>query len=280
MQGHEQPSRKPVIGCVSFLNARPLIDTLDTRDDLAVRFDVPSGLLDDLNAGEMDVALCPVIDYQRSARPLAVLPVGGIGCDGHTFTVRLFSRVPLDEVAQVHADTDSHTSVALMQVILDEVYGNRVEVIDLDAREHVTDNQIAPPIEQMEAVLLIGDKVVTDAPPEGLFEHQLDLGAAWHGHTGLPFVFAVWMCHADADLGDLPEALEQTRLSNADQIDAIVKRHAAARGWPADLARQYLGHWLRFKVGQRQLEAIRRFHAAAHRLGLVDELRSLRIYDR
>ena len=273
MQGHEQPSRKPVIGCVSFLNARPLIDTLDTRDDVTVRFDVPSGLLDDLNAGEMDVALCPVIDYQRSARPLAVLPVGGIGCDGHTFTVRLFSRVPLDEVAQVHADTDSHTSVALMQVILRQKFRHVVDVADY-APAHLE----APVESWPETLLLIGDKVVSKQPPARAYPHQLDLGQAWKDQTGLPFVFAVWMAHEQAQLGDLPAVLDEARRSNARRIKEIVDTHADRAGWPRDLAADYLGKLLKYEIGPRQLEAMQLFWQLAGECGLVDPVRPLNLY--
>jgi len=142
-QSSHDPDRVPAsatprvgrVGCVSFLNARPLIEGLDASPAASVKFDVPSCLLADLEAHEVDVALCPVIDFQRSRCPLAIVPVGGIGCDGPTLTVRVFSQKPLEQLTRIYADTDSHTSVALMQVILDEVYGNRVEVIDLDARE-------------------------------------------------------------------------------------------------------------------------------------------------
>ena len=273
MSRREPRHDKPVIGCVSFLNARPLIDTLDARDDLAVRFDVPSGLLDDLVAGEVDIALCPVIDYQRAARPLTVVPVGGIGCDGPTLTVRLFSRVPIEHVAQVHADTDSHTSVALMQVILRERYRLPVDVVD-----HAPARLEAPPECWPEALLLIGDKVVTRQPPEAMFPHQLDLGEAWREMTGLPFVFAVWMAEADTPLGRLPEVLDAARRRNADRIDTIVDTQAARAGWPRDLAAEYLGRLLRYPIGPRELKAMQHFWDLAGKHMLIESVRPLRLY--
>lgn len=269
---HRQHDR-PVLGCVSFLNARPLIDTLDTRDDIIVRFDVPSGLLDDLNDREVDLALCPVIDYQRSAEPLTVVPVGGIGCDGPTFTVRLFSRVPINQIAQVHADTDSHTSVALMRVILREQYRHAVDVVP-----HAPAHLEAPLDEWPETLLLIGDKVVTRQPSASVFPHQLDLGEAWHEMTGLPFVFAVWMTHSDAQLGDLPALMDQTRQTNAGRIDQIVAAHADRAGWPHDLAMNYLGHLLKYRIGPRELEAMQRFWQLAGKYDLIDHVRPLRLY--
>ena len=273
MADKEHRTRKPVIGCVSFLNARPLIDTLDTRDDLSVRFDVPSALLEDLNTGEVDIALCPVIDYQRSAEALAIVPVGGIGCDGHTFTVRLFSRIPFDQVAQIHADTDSHTSVALMQVVLRHAYQQIVDVVD-----HAPAHLEAPTRDWPEALLLIGDKVVTRQPPETLYPHQLDLGQAWKDLTGLPFVFAAWMTHARTELGGLPGVLDEARQRNAKRIDAIVAAHAGRTGWPADLAADYLGDLLKYEIGPRQLEAMQRFWQMTGECGLIDSVRPLNLY--
>jgi chorismate dehydratase len=104
------------------------------------------------------------------------------------------------------------------------------------------------------------------------------LGQAWLEHTGLPFVFAVWMCRAGCDLGQVPALLAQKRGYNRGRIGQIVARHAAAHGWPADLAQRYLGEWLRYEVGPAELAAIERFHTAAHRLGLIPALRPLVCY--
>ncbi|MEX0777246.1 MAG: menaquinone biosynthesis protein [Phycisphaeraceae bacterium] len=263
------------IGCVSFLNAKPLIEGLEGGRDPVVKLDVPSRLLADLEADAVDIALCPVIDFQRSTTPLAIVPVGGIGCQGKTLTVRLFSRVPFEAVTQVHADTDSHTSVALMRVLLAEIYGRQAQVIDYDARR----GAVPPPSTQPpQTVLLIGDKVVTACPPESLYPYQLDLGEAWQAHTGLPFVFAVWMARAEAPLGDLPQLLAQTRLGNAGRMADIVTRHAAAHAWPHDLAMQYLGQWLHYDIGEPQLQAMRLFYEKAHQHGLIPRLRPLRIW--
>lgn len=263
------------IGCVSYLNAKPLIEGFEDGDDPRVRFDVPARLLHDLEAGEVDIALCPVIDYHRAQQPLMIVPVGGIGSEGATLTVRLFSRVPIGRVAAVHADSDSHTSVALMQVLLEAMHGLRPRVIEYHAREQVAEHKLTDP---PETVLLIGDKVVTDSPLAVTYPHQLDLGEAWHELTGLPFVFAVWMARRDADLGDVPAQLERQRLANAERVDAIARRYAPAHGWPEELAREYLGRILRYAVGERELEAIERFGAMAHRRGLIAEQRPLHVW--
>ena len=258
------------VGCVSFLNAKPLIEGLDAIGGVDVRYDVPSQLLEDLENGEVDLALCPAIDFQRSKVPLRIVPCGGIGCEGTTLTVRLFSQLPLDQITAVHADTDSHTSVVLLQVLLHELHRVRPKVIHFDARawESSGAERTWPP-----AMLLIGDKVVTDSPPAVRYPHQMDLGHAWRELTGLPFVFAVWMTRTETELGDLPAVLTEVRLANVTRIGQIVARHAAAHGWPEDLASAYLGHWLKYDIGEPQLQAMERFYALAQGIGLVKEVR-------
>src|SRR5258708_28113575 len=53
------------IGSVSFLNAKPLIYGLEEAAGLDLKLDVPSRLLEGLMDGRFDVALLPVVDYQR-----------------------------------------------------------------------------------------------------------------------------------------------------------------------------------------------------------------------
>jgi len=261
------------VGCVSFLNALPLIDGLSGVGEGGgagprVVADVPSRLLEGLEGGRFDVALCPVIDYQRASTPLSIVPAGGIGCDGPTLTVRLFSRVPWGRVDVLHADADSHTSVALARVVFRERFGRTPEVVDFNARRRGGGGGWP------ETVLLIGDKVVTGGPPADDYPYQLDLGEAWRALSGGPFVFAVWMARRGAALGELPAILQRRREVNAGRIDAIVRSHAAAHGWPAALARRYLGSMLRYGVGARELAAIEDFWARAAAAGaLGGELR-------
>src|SRR5689334_23123652 len=80
------------LGCVSFLNAKPLIYGLENEPALPLSLDVPSRLIEGLHDNRYDIALLPVIDYQR-LDGLVVVPSGGIGCDGPTLTVRIFSTV-------------------------------------------------------------------------------------------------------------------------------------------------------------------------------------------
>lgn len=250
-------SSPPVrIGSVSFLNARPLIFGLEEAGGIELHLDVPSRLLDGLREGRFDVALLPVIDYQRMPG-LRLLTSGGIGSNGRTMTVRIFSPVPVEQITMLACDTDSHTSVALARVILAERFGIRPEFVPLE--DSSANDQTAR--------LLIGDKVVCEAPA-GLV-HQLDLGEAWKQQTGLPFVFAAWMAREGVALGDLPAWLEQAKREGRAHVASIIERFAIPRGWPAEIAREYLTERLQYDIGPAQLDAIRLFHRLAHKYGLI-----------
>lgn len=239
------------LGSVSFLNAKPLIYGLEQDEGVKLSLEVPSLLLDGMRDGRYDVALLPVIDYQRM-EGLRVLTAGGIGCDGPTLTVRVFSRVPMTQVYTLACDTDSHTSVALARVVFAEAFGLTPEFVTL-SHDRAFDPSVAR--------LLIGDKVVSEEPAG--FPHQLDLGEAWKQLTGMPFVFAAWMARADVDLGDLPLRLERAKQAGLLHVEQIIAREAAPRGWPADVALRYLTEYLKFDIGPEQIRAIERFHLLA-----------------
>jgi chorismate dehydratase len=256
------PRQATRLGSVSYLNAKPLIYGLDEADDLRLTLDIPANLLEGLRDGRFDVALLPIIDYQHlpGAR---LLQSGGIGSDGTTYTVRIFSRVPMQEIITLACDSHSHTSVGLARVILAETYGVRPKLLDL---QHL---QPSPAAARADAQLLIGDKVVAAAPSG--YPHQLDLGEGWKQLTGLPFLFAAWVARPGVELGDLPQRLERAKHEGVAHVDLIVQRFAAAHGWPAPLAHRYLSQYLKFDVGPAQIAAMERFFALCSAHGILGQ---------
>lgn len=262
------------VGVVSYLNTLPLIDGLEPLGSLELEHAVPSRLLDMLLSRRVEMALCSVVDYQKSPEPLRIVPVGMLGCRGATMTVRLYSRVPISRVAEVHADCDSHTSVILLQVLLRERHGLRPRMIPLETRD-------AAPAARPESMLLIGDKVITSAPPHREYPHQLDLGEAWFETTGRPFVFATWMCRRELGEDALRRVrtaaavLDRQRRHNRLRTSAIVHRHAIARGWPKFDAERYLTSMLRYELGEEERAGLETFFRLAHGHELLPRVRPL-----
>ncbi len=250
------------IGAVDYINTIPLIAGLAGLEGVQVRTDVPANQVRLLEEDVVDLALCSSIDLVHCSIPLEVVPVGMLGCEGPTLTVRLFSSVPVREITRVACDRESHTSVQLLRLLLREQHGLEPELIDFNAREE--ESAVTPPAD-VDALLLIGDKVVTSSVPEAFTMVEIDLGEAWFELTGLPFVFATWLCRrerTDEQADRIRRAallLERTRLRNAFRIDQIAALHAPAHDWPVELAHRYLSEHLRFDFDERARLGLSRF---------------------
>ena len=262
--------KKHRLGCVSFLNSKPLIEPIvelveGGRSDVEVLFAVPSQLVGMVDRGEVSTGLLSVVDYQECGHELVLVPVGAIGCDGPTLTVRIYSKVPPQEIGEVYGDTDSHTSVILAQVILRERYGVAPPLFPLQAMEGEHQRSRGG----HETILLIGDKVVNAAPEEGAYPYQLDLGEEWKKLTGLPFVFACWMMRTDMVDKELAELLAWSQREGAKMTERLLDKYAAAKGWPRDLARRYFTQYLRYQVTVQGRRGMEKFFELAGKHGLL-----------
>lgn len=253
------------IAAVRYLNTVPLIEGLDALAGIELVRAAPSQIGAMIRSGEAELGLASVIEASDFANELVMVPAGMIGCDGPTMTVRLFSAAPLEEITEVHADTDSRTSVMLCRVLLHRMFGIEPKVVEFDARERVVVRGGPATNEWPRTLLLIGDKVVTDSPPAVRYPHQLDLGNAWKELTGLPFVYAMWMCRRSPEesgvIATAAALLDRQLRHNLTRLDWIIREYAPRHRWPIDLATRYLSELLRFRVGEREKAAVARFFA-------------------
>lgn len=258
------------IAYVRYLNTAPLVEGLSCNPSVTLIPAVPSRIAGLVRESEADVGLASVVDAKDG---LTVLPVGMIGCDGPTLTVRVFSSVPVRDIRELHADTDSHTSVVLARVVLEMMGVGPVRITDFDARERapIDEARASGPIEGAwpEAVLLIGDKVVCDAPPADRYPHQLDLGEEWKRLTGLPFVYATWVCRSGEEGSPAVRRacvlLDRQRRRNAMRLGWIAGARSVGTRWAPVLAERYLGESLRYDLGASAREGLARF---LHEAGL------------
>lgn len=251
------------VGAVSYLNTRPLCLGFDqgiAADRIDLSYDVPSVLARRMAAGLLDVALLPTIELARIPG-LTVVPGLSISSRGPAGSVFLVTTKPLSQVRRVALDPESRTSNALTQVLFTEAWGGAPEygvgTTDLEAT-----------LADHDAAVRIGDKALFEPFPEGTVAH--DLGEAWLRRTGLPFVFAVWAARpAVVDRG-LYRAFHASRRAGQRQIDLIAEDYCwNGRTYP-EISRRYLTENMRYRLGAVEVEAIRAFHAAAARLGLVE----------
>ena len=230
------------VGCVQYLNARPLIHGYDGP----VVFDHPAGLARDLANGALDVALVPIFEVLNHPRYLLADGVA-IASDGPVFSVFLAHHGPLAEIRTIALDPASLTSIHLLQVLLAEYHGLRPQLLELSAFPADAD-----------AVLLIGNQAIDFRERDAGAHQLLDLGEEWKRRTGLPFVYAPWLLRAD--LPNAPAIAEELRALKRHGTARIAEIVRAAPHNPA-LSARYLTEHIRFDLGAREKAGIEKFRA-------------------
>ena len=254
------------IGAVAYLNTKPLVYRLpELVNDAALAkpveliFDLPSKLADQLESNKLDIALIPSIETLQSDC-YVIVSDACIACNGPVWSVRLLSRVPLDQVRSIAIDEGSRTSIALTKILFDLRFGYQPEMQPLP----IDQNPIAT---ETDAVLIIGDRAMQKCPPE--FSFDWDLGEEWKLVTGLPFVFAMWTARRDLDIGDLGFYLSQARDRGVAHAESIAREFAHDYGLTeADCVRYFQKH-LQFELAQPQIDALSLFRQHAARLQLI-----------
>jgi len=258
------------IGAVNYLNTKPLIYGLgELLPQAEIVLDFPSRLAESLAAGQLDVALIPVIEYFRG-KDYRLVPNISIASDGAVLSVTLFSRVPWSRIRRVALDEGSRTSAALTRVLLTRRFGVEADTIPLAV-------ETEPERLDVDAVLLIGDRAMRACLPG--FDFAFDLGQEWHQWTGLPFVFAVWAIYPGSDVAGVPEALTEARRRGIENAGRIAHTEAARLGLDAGFCRRYLSNILDYNLGPRELAGLNRFYGLAADLGLAPRGVNLEFYN-
>jgi chorismate dehydratase len=253
------------VGAVSYLNAKPLYYKLcDFAPDIRLTMEVPSLLAEQLEHGELEVALIPSVEYLRGwHRGYEIVADIAIAARGPVRSVKLFSRVPFDRIERLALDEGSRTSQVLAQIWLDACHGIRPPCIELLPLG-------VPVLESTaDAVLVIGDKAM--AVRQEPFLEVVDLGEAWRKLTGLPFVFALWVARNGVDLGDLPRALTRSRACGLAHAADLARTHGPRLGLDFPTCYDYLTRVLSYELGEPELAGLRLFAEMASRLGLAPE---------
>ena len=255
------------VGAVSYLNARPLYDGLERLDPRVQLFlDYPSILAEMLRAGELDVGLIPSVEYLRGIgdhQSYKIIPGVSISTRGPVRSVKLLSRVALDEIKSLALDQGSRTSQVLTQVWLAERHGVRNPRLETLAFA-------ASPLEsRTDAVLLIGDRAMSVR--DEAFLHVVDLGQAWKEMTGLPFVFALWVARSEVDESMFVNLLQRSRDDGLARVHEIAEKAANRMGLNPDFCEEYLTQNLCYEFDSNELAGFQLFAEKAAALGLAPQ---------
>jgi chorismate dehydratase len=237
------------IGCVQYLNSKPLIHDYDAPITLAH----PSELARQLSDGRLDAALVPVFEALHNPN-YSIVDEVAIASDGPVHSVFLVYRGPLNAIRNVAFDPASLTSANLLRVLMAEYHGIDVQ---------------ADPDPASSARLLIGNQAIefrSNVPFEhGL--HILDLGAEWQHRTGMPFVFAVWALRPGLqNAGEAAAAFRTLKSRGLARRDEIIARDTTGS---ASFRRSYLHDFIRFDLGPREKAGLAEYRRLLARHGRI-----------
>jgi predicted solute-binding protein len=250
------------LGAVSYLNVRPLVYGLDRRDDVSLRFDVPSECARLLAAGEIDLGMVPSITYLDRPGD-RIVPGVCIGSDGPVASVALFTKQPIADVRTIALDTSSRTSAMLTRILC-------ARALDIAPAfvPHAPD--LTAMLAAADAALMIGDPALF-VDYTALGATKIDLGEAWTSMTGLPFVWAVWSGRSDAVAPATVALLNDAAREGAHHLDEIADAYCAAQPGRQPIARRDLRENLRFALDARAVEGLRTYYRESAALGLVKD---------
>lgn len=245
------------VGRIPYVNCYPVYGAIDRGVislDAEIVDGVPSELNAQMSAGALDVSVISAVEYARDANRYLLLPDLAISCDGPVRSVMLFAKRPASELSgrRVLVSRSSMTSVALLQLLFDDVWGAKPTFVPADAE--LTDiAQFAS--DDHDARLVIGDAALrlgTHLHDSGErdelldrlgYRYAYDLGAVWKAWTDQPFVFAVWVAQRTTDARaalNVHAGLISSRNWGLAHLESLAAQAALATGVPRSACLTYL----------------------------------------
>ena len=251
------------LGRIEYLNVLPVQHGLESGKvphGFVVTAGTPAALNEHMAAGELDISAISSVEYARRPERYLLVPDLAIGSRGPVGSVLLLSRVPVAELGgqTILATSQSHTSSALLRLLLPQRYKVRAVLETADVLPHVRRDAHEPT-----AVLAIGDEALglRDHPD---YPHRLDLGEAWREWTGLPFVFGLWAVRREFAQAEPKLAAEACAalLASKDWGLAHMEREVHAAAWDGPLAEEEMKAYFKglvFDLGPEEQAGLNRF---------------------
>jgi len=184
------------LGKIGYLNVLPIYHPIEKNlieNDFNIVSGPPSALNKLMDAGKLDLSANSSIEYARHFEKYYLIPHIAIGSCGPVQSVLLLSRYPKEELEgkTILVSSQTHTSAALLQILLSEFWKIKVNFVSGDATKELAEGELP------DAILAIGDEALNlRYHPE--YQSRVDLGEEWRNMTGLPFIFGVWIVRRES----------------------------------------------------------------------------------
>ena len=263
-------TKRPRLAASSYLNSAPLIWSFQhssRRNDIELVEAVPARCGEMLAQRLVDVALVPVIEYQRIP-DLVVVPGVCVGSREKVRSVNLVSKLDdLKDIRRVALDESSRTSATLVKIIFREFLGFEPEWVSSapDLKRMLAEN---------DAALIIGDPGMTFSPRDFKI---FDMASLWRRQTGHGFVFAVWMigptASAEARAIDFVAACRE----GLARTEEIIDFYQPLLGLPREELQKYLGENLSFRIDDDLSAGLDLYYKLAYKHNLIPAVKPLNL---
>jgi chorismate dehydratase len=266
-------NNQPVkLAASSYLNSAPLIWSF-VRGSMQDRVDfteaLPARCADMLAKAEVEVALVPVIEYQR-ANDVSLVPDVCVGSKGEVRSVLLVSRKQqLESIRSVALDESSRTSATLVKIIFREF-------LRRDAEWTTRSPDLDEMLERNDAALIIGDPAMVFTRGD---LRIWDMASLWRNYTGLGFVFAMWMLNDSAMDRVRTIDFATARAEGVENKPEIISEYQKLLGLSRGSLQDYLDNNICFRLDNQMQQGLNLYYELAHKNGLIEVIKPLRMLE-
>lgn len=253
-----------------FVNALPLVWPSLVQDEswgVQVEFRPPSQLPALMSAGEVEAILVSSVEALRmpNARVAAGMSISSLR---RVTSVRLVSKVPLEEIKTLALDENSMTSNLLAQVLLRES-------ADLRPIAEPRKADVKSMLAEFDACVVIGDVGMKDTPAP---LRTIDLGAWWEYMFRLPFVWALWVGGADLS-PSLVAKLQWAKEQGIEHLSEAAKVGADRTGLSVSRVTEYLSNNVNYDLTDDHLRGLTLFGELLQRHGFETSIHMPEVVD-
>ncbi len=268
------------ISVVEYLNTVPLVwgfthGPLQEKYDL--RFAVPSECAAQLQRGEVDLGIIPVIEYQRIPQDLVVLPEMAVAAKNEVRSILILARKPVQHARRFALDASSRSSQALARILCAEHWKITPDFVQMNPDP-------AAMLSEADAALLIGDpalRVAVNLAAPGYIPavpgvenlHVYDVAREWRAMTGLPCVLAMWVGRREVVTPQVVADFLASKGYGLQRIPEISAEWSARLKLPIPEIEHYLRVNVDFGFDEANRRGLELYFAKAAALGLIPQVK-------
>lgn len=260
---------KPTLAASNYSNSAPLVWSFwkgAKRSEIEYLPDAaPARCAEILAKGAVEIALTPVIEYQRIA-DVSIIPHVCVGARARVKSVVLVTKgEDLRDAKTVALDVSSKTSVALTNIIFREFFERAPKFVS-----HAPD--IKKMLDKHDAALMIGDPALrVDREKYRVF----DVAEIWREFTGKGFVFAFWLARNAAAEKARKIDFVGARDEGLSKIEEIIDFYLPQIALDEKDFRRYLTENISYTLDDELLAGLELYYRLANKHDLIPEVKPI-----